>query len=183
MSKVDLSDYKTELGFKHQLTRLIWQTSWFFLARPFPRRMANTWKVFLLKCFGAQIDSTAVVYSSVKVYAPWMLKMDAYSCLAPEVDCYNVDMVVIGKNATVSQKAYLCTASHDVTNPKKPLTTAPIIIEDQAWIAASAYIGPGVTICQGAVVGATASVYKDVESWTIVGGNPAKFLKKRVIHG
>lgn len=41
----------------------------------------------------------------------------------------------------------------------------------------------GVTIGQGAVVGATASVYKDVESWTVVGGNPAKFIKKREIKG
>ena len=40
----------------------------------------------------------------------------------------------------------------------------------------------GVTIGQGAVVGATASVYKNVESWTVVGGNPAKVIKKRVIN-
>ena len=72
-------------------------------------------------------------------------------------------------------------ASHDVTSPLNPLITAPIVIEDQAWIGAKAYIGMGVTIGQGAVVGATASVYKDVEPWTIVGGNPAKFIKKRIV--
>ena len=94
---------------------------------------------------------------------------------------YNVAPITIGANTTVSQGAYLCTASHDVTSPLNPLITAPIVIEDQAWIGAKAYIGMGVTIGQGAVVGATASVYKDVEPWTIVGGNPAKFIKKREI--
>lgn len=101
--------------------------------------------------------------------------------MASDVDCYNVAPVVVGANTTVSQGAFLCTASHDVTDSLNPLITAPIILKDQAWVGAKAYIGMGVTIGQGAVVGATASVYKDVESWTIVGGNPAKFIKKRVI--
>ena len=98
-----------------------------------------------------------------------------------DVDCYNVDMVRIGANAIVSQGAYLCTASHDITNPQIPLITAPIIIEDQAWVAADAFVGMGVTVGQGAVVGARAVVFKDVEPWTVVGGNPAKFIKKRIL--
>jgi putative colanic acid biosynthesis acetyltransferase WcaF len=109
--------------------------------------------------------------------------MEAYSCLDSEVICYNVDMVRIGSNSTVSQGTFLCAASHDVTSSRYPMITAPIIIEDQVWIGAKAFIGMGVTIGQGAVVGATASVYKDVESWTVVGGNPAKFIKKRIIKG
>ena len=124
---------------------------------------------------------TANVYASVKIYYPANLEMKAYSCLASEVDCYNVDKVTIGANTTVSQGAYLCTASHDITNPLHPLITAPIVIEDQAWIGAKAFVGMGVTIGEGAVVGATASVYKDVEPWTVVGGNPAKLLKMRDI--
>lgn len=81
----------------------------------------------------------------------------------------------------MSQGSYLCTASHDITDHLNPLITAPIVIEDQAWIGVRAYVGMGVTIGQGAVIGATASVYKDVEAWTIVGGNPAKFIKNRVV--
>lgn len=135
----------------------------------------------LLRIFGAKIHPKANIYSSVKVYYPANLTMEENSCLASDVDCYNVDKVTIGANTTVSQGTFLCTASHDVTNPLNPLITAPIILEDQAWVGAKAYIGMGVTIGQGAVVGATASVYKDVEPWTVVGGNPAKFIKKRVI--
>lgn len=179
--KVDLSNYKTELGRKHQIKRLIFQIIWFLLAKPIPRRVANSWKIFLLKSFGAKLHKTSVVYSSVKVYAPWNLEMAEYSCLAPEVDCYNVDKVIIGSHATVSQKSYLCTASHDITKSHNPLVTAPIVIEKESWIGALVYIGMGVTVHEGAVVGATASVYKNVEPWVIVGGNPAKIIKKREI--
>jgi putative colanic acid biosynthesis acetyltransferase WcaF len=109
--------------------------------------------------------------------------MEEYSCLSPEVDCYNVDKITIGAHSTVSQKAYLCAASHDITKSNHPLITAPIHIHEQSWIGAAAFIGMGVTIGRGAVVGATSSVYKDVEPWTVVGGNPAKFIKKRIIIG
>lgn len=105
--------------------------------------------------------------------------MGENSCLAYDVDCYSVDKVRIGANATVSQYSYLCTASHDATDIEMPLITAPIVIEDMAWIAADSYIGPGVTIGQGALVGARSSVFRNVDPWSIVGGNPAKFIKRR----
>jgi putative colanic acid biosynthesis acetyltransferase WcaF len=179
--KVDLSNYQNTLSRKNQINRFLWTIVWILLARPIPRKLANGWKLFLLRLFGAKVHSKAVVYSSVRIYMPWKLEMAEYSCLSPEVDCYNVDMIRIGAHSTVSQKTYLCTASHNITKNHNPLITAPITIEDQAWIGASAFIGMGVTIGQGAVVGATASVYKDVEPWTVVGGNPARFIKKREI--
>lgn len=179
MKKVELSKYTNTLSRGHQIKRLIWGIVWTVFTKPFPRRSANAWKIFLLRLFGAKVHSKAVVYSSVKVYAPWNLEMHAYSCLAPEVDCYNVAKITLGANTTVSQKTYLCTASHDITKPHNPLITAPIIIKDQVWVAADAFVGMGVTIEQGAVVGARAAVFKNVEAWSIVGGNPAKFIKKR----
>ncbi|MDG1954099.1 MAG: putative colanic acid biosynthesis acetyltransferase [Polaribacter sp.] len=182
MQKINLSDYTNTLKFKNQIKRLIWNLVWLILIRPFPRRSFNFWNIFLLRIFGAKIDKTAVIYSSAKIYMPWNLEMQEHSCLAPEVDCYNVDKVVVGAYSTVSQKTYLCSASHDVTKSNNPLIMAPIIIKNQVWIGANVFIGMGVTINTGAVVGATASVYKDIEAWTIVGGNPAKFIKKRLIN-
>ena len=181
MKTIDLSKYKNRFTFKNKLKRLLWNIVWLFLAKPFPRKLCNSWKLFLLRLFGAKIHQTADVYSSVRIYAPWNLVMKEYSCLGANVDCYNVDKVFIGSNTVVSQKTYLCTASHDINNSTYPLITSPIIIKDQVWIGASAFIGLGVTIGVGAVIGGTASVYKDVESWTVVGGNPAKFIKKRKI--
>ncbi len=180
--KVDLSTYKNSLSRKNQVARFLWTLVWTVFARPLPRSVGNNWKIFLLRLFGAKIHAKAVVYSSVYIYMPWNLEMDEYSCLSPEVDCYNVAKIRIGAHSTVSQKTYLCAASHDISKSNYPLITAPIIIEDQAWIGASAFIGMGVTIGQGAVVGATASVFKNVEPWAVVGGNPAKFIKKREIY-
>lgn len=179
MNKVDLSKYHNTLGFKHKLLRVCFGAIWTITVRPIPRSIGNAWKRFILTSFGAKIHKTATVYSSVRIYAPWNLEMEEYSCLAPEVDCYNVDKVRIGSNVTVSQKTYLCSASHDITKTSMPLITSPITIKSQAWVGADAYIGMGVTIEQGAVVGAKACVYKDVAEWTIVGGNPAKFIKNR----
>lgn len=180
-TKIDLSRYHNALSRKNQVVRMLWTVVWGVFARPLPRSVGSGWKRFLLRLFGARIDATAIVYSSAKVYYPANLTMGAYACLASDVDCYNVAPVTIGDNTTVSQGAYLCTASHDITNPLNPLVTKPIVIEDQAWVAAGAFVGMGVTVGQGAVVGARAAVFKDVEPWTVVGGNPAKFIKRREI--
>lgn len=180
-TRIDLSQYHNALSCKHQIIRLVWSLVWTVFARPFPRSVGSGWKRSLLRLFGAKIHATAIVYSTARVYYPANLEMGAYSCLASDVDCYNVDKITIGANTTVSQGAYLCTASHDITNPLNPLITAPIMIESQAWIAAGAFVGMGVTISEGAVVGARAAVFKDVEPWTVVGGNPAKFIKKRIV--
>jgi putative colanic acid biosynthesis acetyltransferase WcaF len=179
--KIDLSKYENSLSRKNQVIRLLWTITWAIFAKPLPRSIGNSWKIFLLRLFGAKVHKTAVVYSSVRVFMPWNLEMDAYSCLAPEVDCYNVNKIKIGAHSTVSQKTYLCNASHDVTLKHNPLIHAPIIIEDQVWIGVSAYVGMGVTIGQGAVVGANTCVYKNLDPWIIVGGNPAKFIKNRVL--
>lgn len=179
--QVDLSQYKNRLGIKHQITRFIWDIVWCIFARPLPRSIGNGWKCFLLRAFGASIAEGATVYSTARIYYPANLIMEKNSCLASNVDCYNVDLIKICANVTISQGAYLCTASHDIYSKKHELITAPIIIEPQSWVAADAFIGMGVTIGEGAVVGARAAVFKDVEPWTIVGGNPAKPIKKRVI--
>ena len=107
--------------------------------------------------------------------------MGAYACLSEDVDCYSVDQITIGDQATVSQGAKLCCASHDISSPIMELTYAPITIGANAWIAGWSIVLPGVTIGEGSVVAAGSVVTRNVESWTVVGGNPAKFIKKRVL--
>lgn len=179
--RVDLSKYHNALGRKHQIIRLLWGIVWTLFARPIPKSMLSGWKRFILRLFGAKLDKTAVIYSSAKVYYPANLVMEEHTCLASGVDCYNVAPITIKAHSTVSQGAYLCTASHDISDAEHHLITASIIIESQAWVAADAFIGMGVTVGEGAVVGARACVFKDVEPWTVVGGNPAKVIKERVI--
>ena len=182
-ASVDLSQYKNALSRKHQVVRLLWCLVWGIFARPLPKSLGSGWKRFLLRLFGAKISKTAVVYSSAKVFYPANLVMKDYSCLASGVKCYNVAPIVIGANTTVSQDASLCTASHDITDPHHALITAPIVLEDLVWVAAEAFVGMGVTVHEGAVIGARAVVVKDVDPWTVVAGNPAKFIKQRVIKG
>jgi putative colanic acid biosynthesis acetyltransferase WcaF len=99
--------------------------------------------------------------------------MDEHSCLADDVDCYSVDRITIGAHATVSQYSYLCAASHDFRDPAMPLVVAPIVIAPHAWVAADVFVGPGVRIGEGGIVGARATVLHDVAPWTVVGGTPA----------
>ena len=177
--RIDLSKYRNNYSRKHQLIRALWAVVWTLFARPLPRNIGSGWKRMLLRMFGARIHRTASVYSSAKVFYPANLVMEEYACLGPEVNCYNAALVKVGAHTTVSQGAYLCTATHDISDPLNHLYSLPIVIEDQAWIASEAFIGPGVTVKQGAVVGARAAEFKDVEPWTVAGGNPAKFIKKR----
>lgn len=110
--------------------------------------------------------------------------MEAHSCLADDVDCYCVAPVTLGIHATVSQYSYLCAASHefrayDFRDPEMPLVIAPIVIEAYAWVAADVFVGPGVKIGEGCVVGARSTVLHDVSAWTVVAGSPVKQIGER----
>ncbi|SRR5579885_251402 len=164
---------------RNRLGRAVWDLTWLFLFRPTPRILYG-WRRFLLRLFGARIGHGAVVHASARIWGPWNLEMEAHSCLSHHVDCYSVDKIRIGACATISQYSFLCAASHDPDTPNMTLTTAPITIGDHAWVAADAFVGPGVTIGEGAVVGARSTVFKDVPPWMIVGGSPARMLRKRM---
>lgn len=166
----------------NRIKRMFWNITWCILARPFPKSSANRWKIFILKLFGAKVASNAYVYASAKIFMPWNLTMEEHACLASGVDCYNAAPIIIKRYATVSQRSYLCTASHNISSSRHEQIEKPITIEEKAWVAAEAFIGPGVKVGEGAVVGARAVVFKDVAPWTVVGGNPAKYIKDRIIN-
>lgn len=162
----------------NKLLRLFWRIVWVLFFRSSPR-LLHCWRRFLLRLFGATVGNGTVVYPSVQIWAPWNLSIGNNSCLSHFVDCYCVDKVFIGNNATISQYSFLCTASHDYNGRDMPLTTGPIIIENFAWITADVFIGPGVIIGEGAVVGARSTVTKDIAAWTIVAGTPPKTIAQR----
>jgi putative colanic acid biosynthesis acetyltransferase WcaF len=165
---------------RNRALRVLWSISYSLFYRPSPN-IAHRYRVSLLNLFGAKIHATAHPYPKCRIWAPWRLTMGAHSCLANNVDCYNVASITIEDYAIVSQYSYLCSASHDFSDRAFPLISKPIRIERQAWVAARAYVGPGVTIGSGAVVGANACAYRDVEPWTVVVGNPAKPIARRTL--
>ena len=158
-------------------SRVLWSLVWWFAYRPSPR-VFHVWRRFLLRRFGAIIGKGAHPYPSARIWAPWNLTMGEGSCLGDYVQCYSVDRITLEPQATVSQFSFLCTAGHDYRVKGMPLITAPITIGRGAWVAADAFIGPGVTVGERAVVGARARVFRHVDPWTVVGGNPARVIRK-----
>ena len=180
MQELDLKNYKNRHSIKSKIARAAWSVVWLFLFRPTPRgNLFRPWRVILLKVFGADIKWSSNVLPNCRIWQPWNLKMGEYACLSESVDCYSVDEIRVGNQATVSQGVRLCAASHEISSKIMELTYSPIVIGDNAWIAGWSIILPGVTIGEGAVVAAGSVVTKDVEPWTVVGGNPARFIKKR----
>lgn len=163
---------------KNRIARLMWSVVCNTLYR-FSPAIIHGWRRFLLRCFGAQVGAGAHPYPGAKIWAPWNLTMEKDSCLADNVDCYCVAPIRIGAGATVSQYSYLCAASHDYHSPAMPLIVAAIVIESRAWVAADVFVGPGVKIGEGSVVGARSTVLSDVEPWSVVVGSPAKGIGKR----
>jgi putative colanic acid biosynthesis acetyltransferase WcaF len=179
-----MQKFKVDITLKNKALRSLWNVTYVFLFRPFGTKLFRRWRLFLLRLFGAKVHKESGVYASAKIWAPWNLELHRNAWIGYDVICYNMAKIILEENATVSQYSYLCCASHELNVAElTPETTiaAPIVIHSNAWVGTQAFIGSGVTIGEGAVVGARAAVFKDVEPWTVVGGNPAKFIKKREI--
>ncbi|WP_233280616.1 putative colanic acid biosynthesis acetyltransferase [Devosia rhizoryzae] len=145
--------------------------------------MMRGWRNLILRLFGARIHPSALVYGSVQVWYPPNLKMAAGSTLGPGVICYCMAQISIGRGAVVSQRSHLCGGTHDVDDPDFPLLALPITIGDGAWIAAEAFVGPGVTVGASAVLGARGVATKDLEPGGVYAGNPARLLRRRTVRG
>nr|WP_319569927.1 hypothetical protein [uncultured Draconibacterium sp.] len=181
-NQVDLAQYDHSFSLKNKIGRLVWNISYWILFRPFGSNFFKQWRNLLLKVFGAKIGKNAIIYASARIWAPWNLELGKNSGLGPKVDCYNQGRITIGENTVISQKAYLCASTHDFRQANFPLILKPIEIGNQVWVAAEAFIGPGVKIEEGAIVAARSAVFLDVSAWSIVRGNPAVFLKERKLN-
>ena len=139
------------------------------------------WRCFLLKSFGACIGSNVHIYNSAIIYMPWNLEIGDWSSIGEYAFVYNLEKITIGTKVTISYRSHLCAGTHDHTNKTFPLLKIPIRINNNVWICTDSFIGPGVTIGEGAVIGAKAVIVKDVKSWTVMAGNPGTAIKKRTI--
>ena len=165
---------------KNRVARLAWIIigGIFFGLSPKP---LHRWRSFLLRCFGAKVGAGVHVYPGVKIWAPWNLVLGDGCGVANGAILYSQGKISIGKLAVISQGAHICAGTHDYTKAGFPLITKPIVIEARAWVAAEAFIHPGVTIGEGSVIGARSVVNKDMPAWMICSGHPCKALAPRVI--
>ncbi len=164
----------------NKAARLLWQIAWRLLFRPVPW-FWHAPRRGLLRLFGARVGRGVQIMPSVRIWAPWNLSLGDHATVSHGVDVYNVARIDIGAHATISQRAFLCTATHGIDHPNMPLVTAPVNIGAGAWVCAEAYVHPGVTIGADAVAGVRAVVLHDVPSGHVVGGNPARFIRERTI--
>ena len=136
------------------LVRSIFFAPWF----PLPSAL----KVVILRLFGAKVGKGVVIRSRVNITMPWRLKIGDNVWIGDEVLILSLAEVSIGSNVCVSQRAFLCTGSHDFKNPTFDLLTEPIHVGDGSWICAQAFVGPGSTIPSGTMLKA-GTVWKQAE--------------------
>lgn len=138
------------------------------------------WRRFLLRAFGAKIGTNVIIRPSVTITYPWKVSIGDDSWIGDHVELYSLGEITIGRNVVISQKSYLCAASHDYDKPDFPIWARAVTVKDGCWLATDVYVAPGVSIGQGTVVGARSSVFKDLPAGKICMGSPAKVIKERV---
>lgn len=183
MSLLDAKTARTMEGgysfsWSNRAMRVLWQTAWLLLARWTPPPL-HRWRCTLLRLFGARIGRGTRIYGSAKIWWPGNLEMEEFSWLGRGATCYNQGRISIGRRTVISQGAHLCASSHDLDDGYFQLVLRPIRIEANAWIAAEAFVGPGVTVGEGAVLGARGVAMRDLAAWTVYSGNPAQPLRRR----
>jgi putative colanic acid biosynthesis acetyltransferase WcaF len=172
---IDLSGYTTG-GFQRGASPLKeaawWGVRALFFQTPLP--WPSALRVALLRLFGAGV----VIRSQVNITFPWRFSAGDHVWIGEEVLVLSLAQVTIESNCCVSQRAFLCTGSHDFSSPAFSLRTSAITIREGSWVAATAFIAPGVTVGPGSMVAAGSVVLADVEPGVIVGGNPARVVKQ-----
>lgn len=178
--KVDLRANRAarKYGALEQLRRIAWGAGrWLLRLSPRP---CFAFRRAVLRLFGAKIGKHVHVYSSTHLYMPWNVEIGDWSALGEHVFIYSLGKVRIGEKVTLSYRSHVCAGTHDFSDPALPLLKPPVTLEDGAWIGTEAFIGPGVVVKAGAIVGARAVVVKDVEPMLVVAGNPARVVGRRL---
>jgi putative colanic acid biosynthesis acetyltransferase WcaF len=161
-----------------KIRRLAWNIVQATVFRFSPRR-ADNWRAMLLRLFGAKVGKVKLLRSTVRIEVPWNITIGDGAQIGDRVYLYSLGPITIGEHAVVSQFSHICAGTHDYERSDFPLLRVPVTIGARCWIAAETFVGPGVTIGDGVVVGARASVVHDLEPWMICVGAPAKPVAPR----
>lgn len=165
----------------NRLARLAWGLCAATVFR-FSPRPCHFIRSGLLRLFGAKIGKSCHFYPGAVIWAPWNLVVGDNVGVADEAVLYSMAKITIGDRAVISQGAYLCCGTHDYTRRNFQLMVEPIAIGADAWIAARAFLHPGVTVGDGTVVGACSVVTRNIPAWTVATGNPCREIRKRIFN-
>ena len=165
---------------RNRIYRLTWAATWRLLASWTPPPL-HGWRRLLLRLFGAKIAPTAGIYPSARIWSPANLEVGDYAFIGPRVTVYSMAKITFAPYSLASQGAHICAGTHDIEDEQFQLQARPIFIGYRAWIAAEAFVGPGVTVGDGAVLGARSCAFQNLEPWTVYVGNPARVIKPRKV--
>lgn len=182
MHSQELNRFKLPKGFRGRRTSVV--QLWWLVHATFFRwspQFAYGFRAWLLRAFGAKVGKGVVIRPSVTVTYPWKVSIGDYAWIGDNAELYSLGEIEIGANAVISQRSYLCAADHDHTQVDFPIRSRKITIGAQAWLAADVFVAPGVTIGEGAVIGARSSVFKDMPAGMVCFGYPCVPVKLRVM--
>lgn len=158
-----------------RIRMLLWSATWFLLCQWTPKPL-NGWRLFWLRLFGAKIEGCPFIHQRARIQIPWHLTIGDRACVGDRANLYSLGAITLGPGCIIAQEAYLCTGDHDLSAAGKPLVTAPIVIKENAFVGARAFVLKGTTVGARAVVGAGSIVTKDVSTDSRVAGNPARLI-------
>lgn len=176
----DLSSFSVPKGFRGRSAIFvqIWWIVQALLIQLSPQPL-YAWRTFWWRVFGAKVGRGVKIRPSARVTYPWNVAIGDYCWIGDRAELYSLEKIKIGKNVCISQDAYLCTGSHDPTRLDFAYDCREIIIEDEAWVAAGAFVGPGVTIGYGAILAARSVAVKSLQPLYVYCGQPARLLRAR----
>jgi putative colanic acid biosynthesis acetyltransferase WcaF len=178
MEQVDLGKYS---NIWYKPGNLLKKATWYFInilfksSIPYP----YTFKVILLRLFGAKIGRRVFIKPCVNIKYPWFLEIGDNVWIGENAWIDNLCDVKIGDNVCISQGAYIFTGNHNYKKEAFDLMIAPINIDDGVWVGAKTIICPGITLKTHSIITTGSVLTKDTEPYKIYRGNPAVPYKDR----
>ena len=162
----------------NRMHRVVWKLAWLVLAR-FTPPLLHGWRALVLRLFGARLGRGVRVHGSARIWLPANLELGDHVLIGPGARLYNQGRITIGTKTVVSQRAHLCASTHSLDDPDFQLVLRPVVIGKGCWVAAEAFVGPGVTMHDGSVLAARGALFEDAEADGVYRGNPALRIKTR----
>lgn len=134
---------------------------------------------FILLIFGNRIGKNVSIHSGVRVIIPNKIEIGINSTINCNVVLDSRKKLKIGSNVMIGRECRIYTLGHDVDDPSFSALGERTVIGDYAVLFPSVLVMPGVEIGDGAVVYPGSVVTKNVAPFTIVGGNPAVYIRER----
>ena len=181
MTRVRHSEFKRDVGFDLGRPRIVFIIWYFFKivffqsAFPWPGKFKSA----LLRLFGAKVGRGVYWKPRVNIHIPWKLELGDYCLIGEEVILLNFESLKIGKEACISQRAFLCCGNHDYRDVRMRYRNAPIVVGDGVWVGAEVFVAPGITIGDEAVVTARSVVLSSLPQGMVCSGNPCSVVKAR----